>query len=74
MATRRETLHIPDMHCDGCAARITNVLERLEGVRAADVSFETKTAQIEYDDEAAHHGDLTEAVEKAGYTVDAETA
>lgn len=62
---------VPDMHCEGCTARVTRVLERLDGVRSADVSFEDKTARVKMDDTAAEFDDLKAAVEKAGYTVEA---
>lgn len=63
-------LHVPDMKCEGCTQRVTNVLERLEGVRSADVSLEEKTAEIEIADESVSVAALTAAVEKAGYTVE----
>lgn len=58
------------MKCEGCVSRITNVLERLEGVRSADVSFEERTAEVEIADGAADFEDLKAAVENAGYTVE----
>lgn len=74
MPTKKETLQIPDMHCEGCAERIATVLERLDGVRNADVSFEHKEARVEYDDAAVDHEDLKTAVEKAGYSVEEQPA
>jgi len=61
---------VPDLHCEGCARRVTNVLERLEGVRSADVSFEDKTAEVDLADGEVEFGDLKAVVEKAGYTVE----
>lgn len=66
-------LRIPDMKCEGCTRRVTNVLERLEGVRSVNVSLEDKTAEVEIaDDTVASRqlSGLTAAVEKAGYTVE----
>ena len=40
---------IPDLHCEGCADRSTNILERLESVYKADVTFEDKTAEVKSD-------------------------
>jgi len=65
---------VPDMKCEGCVNRVTNVLERLEGVRSAEVSLEGKTAEVEIADDAARSRQLSglkAAVEKAGYTVEA---
>ena len=35
MPTRETTLSVPDMRCEGCTKRVTNVLERLKGVRSS---------------------------------------
>jgi len=74
MHTKKTTVEVPDMKCEGCVNRITNVLERLEGVRSADVSLDDKTAEVEIVDDAVPSrqlAELTAAVEKAGYTVEA---
>jgi copper chaperone CopZ len=70
MPTRETTLSVPDMRCEGCTERVTNVLERLKGVRSADVSLENKTATVELEDGAVTFDDLKAAVENAGYAVE----
>jgi copper chaperone len=70
MPTRETTLSVPDMRCEGCTERVTNVLERLKGVRSADVSLEDKTATVELEDGAVTFDDLKAAVENAGYAVE----
>ena len=70
MPTRETTLSVPDMRCEGCTERVTNVLERLKGVRSADVSLENKTATVELEDGAVTFDDLKAAVESAGYAVE----
>lgn len=65
-----ERLSIPDMKCQGCTQRVSNVLERLEGVRSAEVSLEDKAATVEVEDGAVDSEDLKVAVEKAGYTIE----
>jgi len=42
MAATDVQIRIPDMKCEGCAERVTRVLERQEGIRSADVSFDEK--------------------------------
>ncbi|WP_457651416.1 heavy-metal-associated domain-containing protein [Rhodocaloribacter sp.] len=64
------TFRIPDIHCVGCTRRITKVLERLDGVRAANVTVDEKSAQVDYDAEATDFEEMKRAVEKAGYTVE----
>ena len=62
------TFTIPDLHCQGCANRSTTMLERLEGVRKADVTFDDKSAKVEYDDDKVSFEDMKEALSKANYT------
>ena len=58
------------MTCTGCAQRVTKVLERVDGVRSADVSLNDKLAKVSYDAEATDFEEMKQAVEKAGYTVE----
>lgn len=72
MKKQQATFRIPDIHCEGCTTRLTNVLERVEGVQSAHVSLEGKRAEVEYDANATREEDLRGAVERAGYTVEAD--
>lgn len=59
-------LHVEGMHCGGCAARLSRVLERIEGVEKAEADHATGkvtlTCTAKVDDV-----DLTERVIKAGF-------
>jgi Cu+-exporting ATPase len=70
MTTEKIRFHIPDMHCAGCAQRLSNVLERMEGVRSARVRFDSKQAEIEYDEEKVGFDDMKRTVERTGYSVE----
>jgi copper chaperone CopZ len=70
MTTTTTQFRVPDMHCEGCTERVTNVLERLDGVRSAEVSLADKTAMVEIEDGSVNFDALKAAVEKAGYTVE----
>ncbi len=59
--------HVTGMHCDGCAKRVTKVLERLSDVRAADVSLEHETATVETDEPSPNVRAMISAIESAGY-------
>lgn len=67
MTTQETTLSIGGMHCEGCAERVANVLERLEGVQAAKVSLEDKEAHVTHDADIPSFEQMKEAVEKASY-------
>ena len=43
------TLHIEGMTCGGCVIGVRKVLERLDGVLKADVSYEKQRAVVTYD-------------------------
>lgn len=60
-------LTISGMHCEGCAAGITALLKRTEGVLKANVSFEKREAFVEYDAARTSTDKIIGAVEKMGY-------
>ena len=45
------TIKIKGMDCTGCEATIRMLLESVEGVNSARVSFKEEKAEVEYDDE-----------------------
>ena len=60
-------LLIPDMSCGHCVAAVQRALETLEGVETAEVSLDTKVANIRAIHELAV-ADLVSAVRGAGYS------
>lgn len=72
MPVTRETtkLHVSGMNCEGCAKRVTRVLERLVGVFDATVTLEDETAQVDYDATEISVEALTRAIDTAGYTAE----
>ena len=63
------TCKIDGMHCDGCASRITRLLERVPGVREVVVSFPQGRAEIQFDPEDIGEDRLTGIIEKAGFSI-----
>lgn len=63
---RSVTLEITGMGCEGCANAVKGALERVDGVRRADVHLEEGTARV-LADEGMEEDALAEAVERAGY-------
>ena len=59
--------HIKGMHCDSCAADIKETLEETAGVRQADVTFNGKTAVIEFDDKVVQQSTLIKKIQDLGY-------
>lgn len=60
-------LKIEGMHCTGCSSRLEKVLNNLEGVENAKVSFEEKQAIIKYEEEKISLEDIKENIEDAGF-------
>jgi copper chaperone CopZ len=67
-ATKKTTLRSQDLNCPSCVPKIERELQRLDGVNAAKVYFETGRIVVEHDPAKATNQQLTEAVGKAGYT------
>jgi P-type Cu+ transporter len=61
------TLDIEGMTCASCVNRVQKALNRVDGVVEASVNLATETASVTYDPAAVAPGDLSAAVEKAGY-------
>lgn len=59
-------LAIEGMHCGGCVTRVTNALNKLEGVEVRKV--EVGSAELEYDEVKLAAADVAEAVNRIGFT------
>ena len=60
-------LHIKGMHCESCAMDIRETLEETAGVRSADVTFNGKTAVVDFDDETVQQTTLIKKIQDLGY-------
>ncbi|MER3427320.1 MAG: hypothetical protein C4334_04330 [Pyrinomonas sp.] len=60
-------LIVEGMHCVSCAADIRETLEETQGVRRAEVDFQSKTATVEYDEKKVPASALIEKIEELGY-------
>lgn len=66
---RRDTIKISGMSCAACSARIEKGLNKLEGVRDANVNLAMERAVVQYDDELAGPQQFEELINKLGYRV-----
>ncbi len=69
--TRTETtiIGISGMSCAGCAVTVEKTLNRLPGVKLAQVNFATEEAVVEYDPKITPVEELKKAIVSAGYDV-----
>ena len=63
-------LKITGMHCTGCSTRLEKVLNNLDGVQNAKVSFEEGKAEIEYEENKIGFDEIKEAIEDADIGVE----
>ena len=65
--TRTAKLSVPSMNCVMCPITVRKALEKVDGVKQADVDYKTKSAVVVYDDQKASVDLLTKATQDAGY-------
>lgn len=56
--------------CGTCKAAIETALEKVDGVKSADLDLETKVVSIKFDGDKTNAGALKTAITEAGYTAD----
>ncbi len=63
------TLPITGMHCEGCAATITQGLTETKGVLAANVSIATEQAAVTYNPSALDENEIVDKIRSLGFDV-----
>ena len=66
---KKQSIEISGMSCAACAARIEKGLNKLEGVKLANVNFAMEKATIEFDDKIISPEKFNETIEKLGFGV-----
>lgn len=61
------TLAVENMTCSMCPVTVRKALKAVEGVQEAEVSFETRSAVVTYDDEKVDPQTLLAATTNAGF-------
>lgn len=61
---------ITGMTCSGCAVSIQTELEKTEGVRRAEVSYERGEAIVDYDSKVITPEKIRDAINQTGYTAE----
>lgn len=63
-------LAVPDMDCATCARRITDRVEKLDGVELVETRIISRDVRVLFDPERAASGTIADAVRSLGYRVD----
>lgn len=61
------TLDVPSMTCATCPITVKKALQKVDGVKNVEVTYEDKRAVVTFDDEVTNSKVLTVATENAGY-------
>ncbi len=69
-----EILKVTGMTCGGCTSKVTHALEAVSGVDDVKVSLTSGEASVQYDERLTSTEQLKSAVQRAGYTVNADKA
>ena len=64
----KSKFHIQGMHCESCAADIRETLEDTAGVNKANVTFNGKTAEVDFDEQTVQESTLLKKIQDLGYT------
>lgn len=59
-----------EIECDGCANSIKRTLGKLAGVESVNVTVETKTIEVSYDDNTTNEEAIKTRLEGAGFPVE----
>jgi copper chaperone len=62
---------VPDISCDMCKNAVDGVLRALPGVRVATLDMGTATINVEFEGITLAADELTAAIERRGYRVEA---
>ncbi len=66
-AEKKVEMKVEGMTCEGCAAKVKTCLEKVEGVKSAEVSLEKKLAVVTFDNGKTNEEALKAAVTSAGF-------
>ncbi|WP_192715761.1 heavy metal translocating P-type ATPase [Paenibacillus sp. OAE614] len=60
-------LDITGMYCAACAVKIEKTLNKMPGVKSANVNFAMETARVEFNPLEVNAGDMEKRIDKLGY-------
>lgn len=67
MSIVKKQFDIEGMHCGSCAAGINMLLSTQDGIQSANISWDTKSGEIEFDDSKISVEQIQKAVKDIGY-------
>jgi len=73
---KKTKFNIYGMSCSACSAAVQRAMDKLEGVKHADVNLLTNSMLAEFDETVINENDIISAIQKAGYnaSIDVKTS
>ena len=69
-----KTFKVKGMHCASCASIIEKTFKKTDGVHSAEVNYGTETAKVAFDESKTNPHQLSQKIEKFGYSLDVPSA
>jgi len=69
----KESMGVQGMTCGNCVKHVEKALKGVHGVASVAVSLDEHKATVEFDPAIAGHRAMAEAVQEAGYRLEAST-
>lgn len=69
----RKIFRVEGMHCGACAVSAGMMLKAVQGVKSAHADYDTRSAEVEYDDAQTGPAELSQALEGLGYRLEEQT-
>lgn len=73
MTIIRKVFRVEGMHCGSCAVSTGMVLKTVKGVKSARADYDSRSAEVEYDDAEVGPADMSRALEGLGYRLEDRT-
>jgi len=73
MAIVRKKFIVEGMHCGSCAVSTGMILKGLKGVKSARADYDSRSAEVEYDDAEVGLAQMNQALEGLGYRLEERT-
>lgn len=70
MTIVRKVFRVEGMHCGSCAVSTGMILENLKGVKSARADYDTRSADVKYDDAEIGLTQMNQALEGLGYRLE----
>ncbi len=73
MAIVRKKFIVEGMHCGSCAVSTGMILKNMKGIKSAHADYDSRSAEIEYDDAEVGLAQMNQALEGLGYRLEERT-